>query len=1016
MTREQYESLKLEPLRGIARNRGLTGCSKMKKADLIEAMLRMDAAVAAAHAEKEKPEEKQPAAEPAEDRPAAAEKNENTVRPVQKKTTAAGGNADTAQSAQEKPTAAGENADTAQPAQEKPTAAGENMDTPQARAENSAPRRRGRPRKEQAEAVAPDASPQAGAESDGQADAVTEMSRQVRAENAPSEENEHHAEAAAESHRSSRGKKAAPEQKNQGRSPKEASQQKDQGRSPKAGAEQKSQGRNAKAANQRSRNGKPETASEQRNQGGRPENASEQRSHGRSQKGASEQKNQGRNAKAAAELRSQGGQAEAVAEHRSQDRHSGPMPEQNNPDSGTERKKASQQERNRKRQAGNARADQPMPKGGRRQGAGSRSGSAVRTGAEEVSGSAVMPFEAVSAEHPFENPVSAAVEAATAAQIEAAKAIAPDETAAAHIEATAAPIEAVAVSAPNKAAAASNEVTEAPAEAVSAATPLEATMAAAPVRGAEAQVVEAGATAQIEAATATATVKAAAAPIEEAAGPNAAGTATAPVKGVAGPAEAAKAAEPVKVAAAPIESGTDTAATEPVKSAAAAAPSEAASAAESAQTGTGASDSASPDMPASADTISTAAEPETSSEGRPSDESGSDAQHRTQTERPGQKQLYFTSNTSLTRGVLEVHQEGYGFLRGENFLSGDDDVYVSPAQIRRFNLKTGDMIEGIKREKGVGDKNGALLYVSTVNDFSPDQARRRPNFENMTPVFPYERIRLEQPGGSTATRVVDLISPIGKGQRGMIVSPPKAGKTTLLKDIAKSILTGDPEAHLIILLVDERPEEVTDMKESVTGKNVEVIYSTFDEQPEHHMRVAEMVIERARRLVEHKQDVIILLDSITRLTRAYNLLVPPSGRTLSGGLDPAALYAPKRFFGAARKMREGGSLTILATALVDTGSKMDDVVYEEFKGTGNMELILDRKLQERRIFPAIDITKSGTRREDLLLSPDELRAVYLMRRRMNGLKPEDAVENILNAFARSKSNEQVVNSVLTKWV
>ena len=399
-------------------------------------------------------------------------------------------------------------------------------------------------------------------------------------------------------------------------------------------------------------------------------------------------------------------------------------------------------------------------------------------------------------------------------------------------------------------------------------------------------------------------------------------------------------------------------------------------------------------------------------------EPGNDASRRSQQEgqeRTGQKTLYLGSNSSFTRGILEVLPDGFGFLRSENFLSGDDDVYVSPSQIRRFNLKTGDMIDGIKRDKGIGDKNGALLYVSTVNDFTPDQARRRPAFENMTPVFPYERIRLEQPGGSTATRIVDLIIPIGKGQRGMIVSPPKAGKTTLLKDIAKSILTGTPDAHLIILLVDERPEEVTDMKESVTGRNVEVIYSTFDEQPEHHMRVAEMVIERARRLVEHHQDVIILLDSITRLTRAYNLLVPPSGRTLSGGLDPAALYAPKRFFGAARKMREGGSLTILATALVDTGSKMDDVVYEEFKGTGNMELILDRKLQERRIFPAIDITRSGTRREDLLLTPDELKAVYFMRRRMNGAKPEEAIENILNAFARSKSNEQVVNSVLAKW-
>ena len=366
-------------------------------------------------------------------------------------------------------------------------------------------------------------------------------------------------------------------------------------------------------------------------------------------------------------------------------------------------------------------------------------------------------------------------------------------------------------------------------------------------------------------------------------------------------------------------------------------------------------------------------------------------------------------------GILEVMPDGFGFLRSDNFLPGEDDVYVSPSQIRRFNLKTGDMIAGNKRPRAQGEKYGALLYVSSVNDFPADAARRRTPFEHMTPIFPDERIRLERPDGSRATRIVDLISPIGKGQRGMIVSPPKAGKTTLLKDIARSILTADPDAYLIILLIDERPEEVTDMKESVEGKNVEIIYSTFDELPEHHRRVSEMVIERAKRLVEHKQDVIILLDSITRLTRAYNVLVPPSGRTLSGGLDPTALYMPKRFFGAARNMREGGSLTILATALVDTGSKMDDVVYEEFKGTGNMELILDRKLQERRIFPAIDIVKSGTRREDLLLSEDEMRAVDIMHRRLNGLKPEESVEAILNAFAYYPTNEQVVRSILTKW-
>ena len=366
-------------------------------------------------------------------------------------------------------------------------------------------------------------------------------------------------------------------------------------------------------------------------------------------------------------------------------------------------------------------------------------------------------------------------------------------------------------------------------------------------------------------------------------------------------------------------------------------------------------------------------------------------------------------------GILEVMQDGFGFLRSENFLPGEDDVYVSPSQIRRFNLKTGDMITGNKRDKAQGEKYGALLYVSKVNGRPADEARNRCMFEHMTPVFPDERIRLERPDGSRATRIVDLISPIGKGQRGMIVSPPKAGKTTLLKDIAKSILSGNPESNLIILLIDERPEEVTDMMESVSGKNVDIIYSTFDELPEHHRRVSEMVIERAKRLVEFHEDVIILLDSITRLTRAYNVLVPQSGRTLSGGLDPTALYMPKRFFGAARNMREGGSLTILATALVDTGSKMDDVVYEEFKGTGNMELILDRKLQERRIFPAIDIVKSGTRREDLLLTERERKAMDIMHRRMNGIKADEAVEQIINAFAYYPTNEQVVNAILQKW-
>ena len=370
---------------------------------------------------------------------------------------------------------------------------------------------------------------------------------------------------------------------------------------------------------------------------------------------------------------------------------------------------------------------------------------------------------------------------------------------------------------------------------------------------------------------------------------------------------------------------------------------------------------------------------------------------------------------NTVRGLLEIMTDGFGFLRSANFLPGEEDVYVSPSQIRRFNLKTGDMVEGNKREKAQGEKYGALIYVSRVNDRPADEARRRLTFENMTPIFPNRRIRLERPDGSRATRIVDLISPIGYGQRGMIVSPPKAGKTTLLKDIAKSILTTNPNTYLIILLIDERPEEVTDMKESVKGRHVEILYSTFDETPEHHKRVSEMVIERAKRLVEQKEDVIILLDSITRLARAYNIIVAPSGRTLSGGLDPTALYMPKRFFGAARNMREGGSLTILATALVDTGSKMDDVVYEEFKGTGNMELILDRKLQERRMFPAIDIVKSGTRREDLLLTPKERRAVDIMRRRMNGLKAEDAVETILDEFTRLPTNEMVVDQILARW-
>lgn len=365
-------------------------------------------------------------------------------------------------------------------------------------------------------------------------------------------------------------------------------------------------------------------------------------------------------------------------------------------------------------------------------------------------------------------------------------------------------------------------------------------------------------------------------------------------------------------------------------------------------------------------------------------------------------------------GILEVMQEGYGFIRCENYLPGENDVYVSPSQIRRFRLKTGDIVCGNTRIKTQSEKFSALLYITTINGYPPAVAAKRKSFEDLTPIFPNQRLRLETNRSGLAMRIVDLVSPIGKGQRGMIVSPPKAGKTTLLKQVAKSVKQNNPEMHLIILLIDERPEEVTDIKEAIEGDNVEVIYSTFDEQPERHKRVAEMVVERAKRLVEHGKDVMILLDSITRLARAYNLTVPPSGRTLSGGLDPAALHMPKRFFGAARNMREGGSLTILATALVDTGSKMDDVVYEEFKGTGNMELVLDRKLSERRVFPALDITKSSTRREDLLLDPEEQEAVNIMRRAINGMKTDEAVENILNMFAHTRNNFEFVQQVRKK--
>ena len=374
----------------------------------------------------------------------------------------------------------------------------------------------------------------------------------------------------------------------------------------------------------------------------------------------------------------------------------------------------------------------------------------------------------------------------------------------------------------------------------------------------------------------------------------------------------------------------------------------------------------------------------------------------------GQEQPKQEQDMPMADGILEVLSEGYGFIRCENFLPGENDVYVSPSQIRKFNLKTGDIIQGPRRMKTSGEKFSALMYLESVNGKDPSVAQRRPAFESLTPIFPNERIHLEKNSATVAMRMVDLISPIGKGQRGMIVSQPKSGKTTLLKQIANAVTKNNPEMHLMILLIDERPEEVTDIKESIVGDNVEVIYSTFDELPERHKRVSEMVIERAKRLVEQKTDVIILLDSITRLARAYNLTVQASGRTLSGGLDPAALHMPKRFFGAARNMREGGSLTILATALVETGSKMDDVVFEEFKGTGNMELVLDRKLAEKRIFPAIDIAKSSTRRDDLLLSPEEQEVVYALHKILSGNKAEDMLEDVLKLFVRTKNNKEFI--------
>ena len=376
-----------------------------------------------------------------------------------------------------------------------------------------------------------------------------------------------------------------------------------------------------------------------------------------------------------------------------------------------------------------------------------------------------------------------------------------------------------------------------------------------------------------------------------------------------------------------------------------------------------------------------------------------------QQEAPSEPQEEKEDNRYETTGILDLAEGGFGFLRFDNFLTSDRDIYVSPAQIRRFNLKTGDEICCIARKPGTGERFGALLYVKTVNGDEPGVARTRKDFSMLTPVFPNERINLEKGSSVLSMRLVDLVAPIGKGQRGLIYAPPKAGKTTLLKQIAHAIEAQDLDAELIVLLVDERPEEVTDMQRSIKGK---VIYSTFDEQPQHHVKVAEMVLERARRLVEQGKDVIILLDSITRLARAYNLVEPSSGRTLSGGLDPVALYKPKKFFGSARNMEEGGSITILATALIETGSRMDDMIYEEFKGTGNMELHLDRKLQEKRIFPAINLNKSGTRNEDLLMSQEELEAVWLMRRAVADWGVAEATERIVLDLVQTRKNADFI--------
>ena len=382
------------------------------------------------------------------------------------------------------------------------------------------------------------------------------------------------------------------------------------------------------------------------------------------------------------------------------------------------------------------------------------------------------------------------------------------------------------------------------------------------------------------------------------------------------------------------------------------------------------------------------------------------SEDRTEPEAPGRTEV---------EGILDLADGGFGFLRFNNFLTSDEDVYVSPAQIRRFHLKTGDKIKGIKRPPNEGERFGALLYVLTVNGDEPGAAIRRPDFEDLTPIYPRERLTLEGERRDLSMRLIDLIAPIGKGQRGLIVAPPKAGKTTLLKKIANAIEERHPEVELIVLLVDERPEEVTDMKRSLKG-NGEVIYSTFDERPEHHVKVAEMVLARATRLAEHGKDVVVLLDSLTRLARAYNLVVPASGRTLSGGLDPGALHKPKKFFGAARNIEEGGSITILATALVETGSRMDDVIFEEFKGTGNMELHLDRRLSEKRIFPALDLNKSGTRKEDLLLSQEELEAIWTMRRALSNRPVQEVTEEIIDTLAGTKNNQEFIQVIKKEFL